>query len=135
LVLGSGSIVTGQDQELVTEVKKLTDSLKSLSADLRSKEDELQTANLLLEYYKEPESSATEAINNLEAKIRQLQAANKELEEDLDIAQEVNNKQAQLAANKSARMMFSTPTRGVKREMEEDNDDNGPGRARNFARG
>lgn len=129
----SRDIVPSQDRVPFYQDILLGLEISMLKKALSAKEEELRATNLLLEDLMVRESSATDAINILQTKIQRLEAANTELEEDLEIAQEVNNKQAQLAANRAARMRSSTY--GVKREREDDDDDAGPGRDRKFARG
>lgn len=114
-------------QMSTAEVAGLRESLESLNTDIRTKEEELRAANTLVENLQRRDEDATVTIANLRGNIRQLQAANEQLEADLDMAQDVNDKQARLAANRAARTRASTG--GMKPEIkEEDEDDSRSGR-------
>lgn len=132
-----GGVITGHGErlhEIYAKAERLKESFQVLRVDLQSKEEELHAANILVESLQTRDVVATENIRNLEDKILELRKTIEQLEADLIIAQDINDKRDQLAANRAARMRSSNP--GLKREIkDEDKNESGSARGRKSARG
>jgi hypothetical protein len=92
--------------------------LESLRADPKTTEEELQAASTFVKELQVRETDANATIRNLLDTIRELRDVKKQLEADLDMAQDVNETQARLAANKVARMVSAA--HNVKAEIKKD---------------
>jgi hypothetical protein len=77
-----------------SEAGNLRATLERARADLHDRESHLQAAKTLISDYQAREAETNDTISQLQSKIRELHITNKKLENDLDMAREVNDKQA-----------------------------------------
>jgi chromosome segregation ATPase len=89
------------------EAGNLRATLEQVRADLRNRESDLQAAKTLISDLQAREAEANDTISDLQSKIRELHITNKKLENDLDMAHEVHDKQNRLAASRLERMRIS----------------------------
>lgn len=86
----------------------LRKSIESVNETLPTTRSSLEITNSLVKDLQIKDIDLSTTLETLRSDVMRLQATNEQLEADLDIAQEINGKQAQLAANRVSRMRAPT---------------------------
>ena len=95
----------GEDKlaTLESENAQLRKSIECVNETLRTTRSSLETTNSLVKDLQTKDTDLSTTLETLRSDVMRLQATNEQLEADLDVAQEINGKQAQLAANRVSR--------------------------------